>query len=203
MLIIDEINRGNISRILGEALMLLEADKRHPDWGLKLAYGLGDAKFAEGNFYLPPNLYVIGTMNTADRSLAVVDYALRRRFAFVDLHPQLDSKAFGQHARDNDMPESVLERLRERVRELNATIEEDRALGRGFLIGHSFFSAGSDKVPWLPADGDPGDAEAFAHGWLDDVFEYEIEPLLREYWAEDIGKFKQAKAQLRPGRGRP
>ena len=202
VLIIDEINRGNISRILGEALMLLEADKRNADWGLKLAYTLGDSEFADGNFYLPSNLYVIGTMNTADRSLAVVDYALRRRFAFVDVAPQLESDAFGQHVRERGLPESVLERLRARIRELNERIEKDRALGHGFAIGHSFFSAGTDKIPWLLPEGESGDALAFANTWLDDVFEYEIEPLLREYWAEDLGQFNEARNQLWQGRGR-
>jgi MoxR-like ATPase len=194
VLIIDEINRGNISRILGEALMLLEADKRHPRWGVELAYRPERSQFADGKFHLPPNLYVIGTMNTADRSLAVVDYALRRRFAFVDIKPRVDSDEFAQHMRSKKLPESVLARLRECVKQLNQRIAEDRALGPGFAIGHSFFTIGDDepdKEPWQTEVG-PAEAEVLAHAWLDDVFEYELEPLLREYWAEDAVQCQQA-----------
>lgn len=136
VLLIDEINRGNISRILGEAMMLLEHDKREEAWGLELAYQLdGDRKF-----YLPKNLYVIGTMNTADRSLAIVDYALRRRFAFVDIRPQIDSPAFDQYALARRMPVSVLDRLRTCMKAVNQRIVDDPALGYGFAIGHSFFT---------------------------------------------------------------
>ncbi len=202
VLIIDEINRGNISRILGEALMLLEHDKRDAEWGLELAYGLGDSEFEPGKFYLPPNLYVIGTMNTADRSLAVVDYALRRRFAFVEVEPRIDSDEFTRHASELRMPDSALARLRERIAEINKMIEEDRALGRGFAIGHSFFTVnvGPDQpAPWDRVDGDP---EALAHEWLDDVFDCEIEPLLAEYWAESREHYERAHASLWKGRAR-
>lgn len=190
VLVIDEINRGNISRILGEALMLLERDKRDVKWGLELAYGLGDSEFKEGKFYLPPNLYVIGTMNTADRSLAVVDYALRRRFAFVELGPRLDSQEFKQHADKQGMPPSVCARLVERVNELNAMITADRALGRGFAIGHSFFTVNANP-PW---EQDGEDCETLAEQWLKDVFECEIEPLLAEYWAESPEQYERALA---------
>ncbi len=202
VLIIDEINRGNISRILGEALMLLEADKRHARWGVELAYRPEGSRFADGKFHLPPNLYVIGTMNTADRSLAVVDYALRRRFAFVDIKPRVDSDEFAQHVRNKKLPESVLARLRECVKQLNQRIAEDRALGPGFAIGHSFFTIGDeerDKELWQ-TEADPVQAEALAHEWLDEVFECEIEPLLREYWAEDAVQCEQAIELLHKGR---
>jgi 5-methylcytosine-specific restriction protein B len=198
VLIIDEINRGNISRILGEALMLLEADKREPRWGVELAYRPEGSRFADGKFHLPPNLYVIGTMNTADRSLAVVDYALRRRFAFVDIKPRVDSDEFARHVLDKKLPESVLTRLRECVKQLNSCIDKDGALGPGFEIGHSFFTLG-DKVRWRAA-ADPVEAETLANEWLDEVFEFEIEPLLREYWAEDAAKCNQAIALLRKER---
>jgi MoxR-like ATPase len=198
VLIIDEINRGNISRILGEALMLLEADKREPRWGVELAYRPEGSRFADGKFHLPPNLYVIGTMNTADRSLAVVDYALRRRFAFVDIKPRVDSDEFARHVRDKKLPEPVLTRLRECIKQLNSCIDKDGALGPGFAIGHSFFTLG-DKELWQ-AEADPAQAETLAHEWLDEVFEYEIEPLLREYWAEDAAQCNQAIALLHKGR---
>ena len=87
--VIDEINRGNLAKIFGELLMLLEADKRSPDWAVPLAYG-GSSSL---RFFIPENVTFFGLMNTADRSLAVVDYALRRRFAFVSLRPEYASPA--------------------------------------------------------------------------------------------------------------
>ena len=90
--IIDEINRGNLSRIFGELMMLIESDKRASAWSVPLTY----ATSAEAQFFVPENLYLLGLMNTADRSLAMVDYALRRRFAFWTLRPQVSSPAFRQ-----------------------------------------------------------------------------------------------------------
>lgn len=196
VLLIDEINRGNISRILGEALMLLEHDKRDETWGLELAYGqaLDDGK----KFHLPPNLYVIGTMNTADRSLAVVDYALRRRFAFVDLQPRVETESFARHAQSWAMPASVLDRLRTAVAAINRRIAADRALGPGFALGHSFFTVG-ETPKWAGAQ--EQEAERLGHEWLDDIFEFEIEPLLREYWAEQPAELDAARREL--ARGRP
>ena len=89
MFVIDEINRGNLAKIFGELLMLLEGDKRNPEWAVPLAYGGPSA----ARFFIPENVYLLGLMNTADRSLAVVDYALRRRFAFVSLRPEYASPA--------------------------------------------------------------------------------------------------------------
>lgn len=191
VLLIDEINRGNISRILGEALMLIEHDKRDPKWALALAYGHADD---DRKFHLPPNLYVIGTMNTADRSLAVVDYALRRRFAFIDLEPRVASAQFGEYAKVQGMPDAVLERLRSVVASLNTRIEADRALGPGFAIGHSFFTL-TEQMPW--ADLPPDERERVGHAWLERVFRYEIQPLLREYWAEQPAQLEAALAELR------
>ncbi len=162
--IIDEINRGNLAKIFGELLMLIEADKRGPAHAVPLTYadGPGDT------FFVPENLYIIGTMNTADRSLAMVDYALRRRFAFVTLEPALDSPAFGAWLGQKGASEALGTRLRERVRELNAVIEKERDLGPGFRIGHSFF---------CPPDGcAPNDA------WYREIIDGEIQPLLEEYF---------------------
>ena len=162
--IIDEINRGNLAKIFGELLMLIEADKRGPAHAVPLTYadGPGDT------FFVPENLYIIGTMNTADRSLAMVDYALRRRFAFVTLEPALDSPAFGAWLLQKGASEEIIARLRERVRELNAVIEKERDLGPGFRIGHSFF---------CPPDGcAPNDA------WYREIIDGEIQPLLEEYF---------------------
>jgi 5-methylcytosine-specific restriction protein B len=162
--IIDEINRGNLAKIFGELLMLIEADKRGPAHAVPLTYADGP----DDTFFLPENLHLIGTMNTADRSLAMVDYALRRRFAFVTLEPALDSPAFGAWLAQKGASEALVARLRKRVRELNAVIEKERDLGPGFRIGHSFF---------CPPDGcAPNDA------WYREIIDGEIQPLLEEYF---------------------
>jgi MoxR-like ATPase len=162
--IIDEINRGNLAKIFGELLMLIEADKRGPAHAVPLTYADGP----DDTFFLPENLHLIGTMNTADRSLAMVDYALRRRFAFVTLEPALDSPAFGAWLVQKGASETLIARLRKRVQELNAVIEKERDLGPGFGIGHSFF---------CPPDGcAPNDA------WYREIIDGEIQPLLEEYF---------------------
>jgi hypothetical protein len=161
--IIDEINRGNLAKIFGELLMLLEADKRGRDHAIPLTYSKKDETFD-----FPPNLYVIGTMNTADRSLAMVDYALRRRFAFVTLDPAFDFPSFAAWLTERGVSAELLDRIRNRVRALNQAIEKERDLGPGFRIGHSFFCA--------PGDHKRDDA------WYRDVIQSEIEPLLEEYF---------------------
>jgi MoxR-like ATPase len=161
--IIDEINRGNLSRILGELMLLIEADKRDARWAMPLAYS--DAKF-----HVPENVYLLGLMNTADRSLAVVDYALRRRFAFVDLRPRIESPRFSAELARQAVSPATVQLIRSRIGELNQAIVEDAAnLGPGFAIGHSFFCAGPVA----------GESE---QEWYRRVIETEILPLLREYW---------------------
>ena len=162
--IIDEINRGNLAKIFGELLMLLEADKRGPEHAVPLTYGSSD----EEAFFLPANLYLIGTMNTADRSLAMVDYALRRRFAFVTLEPALDSAAFAAWLGERSATAAFIARLQARIGELNAVIKGERDLGAGFRIGHSFF---------CPANGCMPD-----EAWYREIIEGEIQPLLEEYF---------------------
>ena len=162
--VIDEINRGNLTKIFGELLMLIEADKRGPEHAIPLTY----SEQADETFHLPANLHVIGTMNTADRSLAMVDYALRRRFAFVTLTPALDSPTFATWLTEQGAPAALLARIRERVGALNAAIEKERDLGSGFRIGHSFF---------CPPPGHPPD-----EAWYREVIASEIQPLLEEYF---------------------
>ncbi|MFC4160446.1 AAA family ATPase [Chitinimonas lacunae] len=165
VLIIDELNRANPGKVLGELLMLIEADKRDAEWGLPLAYAASPAE----RFHVPPNLYLIGLMNTADRSLALVDYALRRRFAFVDLAPGFATEAFRDHLARQGVAAALIERIVTRLTQLNAEIAADRAnLGPGFCIGHSFFAN-------VPA-GSAGD------DWYREVISADILPLLREYW---------------------
>ncbi len=162
--VIDEINRGNLAKIFGELLMLIEADKRGPDHAIPLTY----SEQADETFHLPSNLHFIGTMNTADRSLAMVDYALRRRFAFVTLDPEFDSPEFDAWLTGRGATAALIVRIRDRIGELNEVIEKERDLGPGFRVGHSFFCP--------PPDHMPDDA------WYREVIEGEIQPLLEEYF---------------------
>lgn len=181
--VIDEINRGNLSKIFGELLMLLEADKRGGEHTVGLAYSSGDADEPE-EFSVPENLHVIGTMNTADKSLALVDFAMRRRFAFVSLRPQFGEAYQQWMAKECDVPSAFLATLVSRVSALNEEIAEDRQLGAGCCIGHSFFTPDREDPPkdWS--------------GWLEDVVRGEIEPLLTEYWPDDPGRAAQAAQAL-------
>lgn len=172
--IIDEINRGNLSRIFGELLMLIEADKRSDDYAVTLPY-------SDTRFHVPGNVYVLGMMNTADRSLAMVDYALRRRFAFQTLEPAFVSEhgrqALEQHLVNKGAEPGLARRICDRMAKLNEKILGDKELGRGFRIGHSYF---------VPSDGDVPSEDWYRH-----IVDTQIEPLLREYWfdaAEDVEK---------------
>jgi MoxR-like ATPase len=162
--IIDEINRGNLSKIFGELLLLLEADKRTEDWSTLLAYSKED----ERPFYVPDNVYIIGTMNTADRSLAMVDYALRRRFAFVDVPPGYRHDAFRNELERIGADSKLCDLIIARLTRLNEKIEADQNLGSGFCIGHSYFCISPGRDP------DPE--------WYQRIVRTELKPLLREYW---------------------
>ncbi len=143
--IIDEINRGNISQIFGELLMLIEPDKRGPEYALPLAYRTED----EPAFYVPPNLYLIGLMNVADRSLAMVDYAMRRRFVFITLKPQYESELFSQWLLERGMDPELIQLIVERMSKLNQEIREDPLLGENYELGHSFFIPKGDNFGGL------------------------------------------------------
>jgi 5-methylcytosine-specific restriction endonuclease McrBC GTP-binding regulatory subunit McrB len=175
--IIDEINRGNLSKILGELMLLIESDKRDEKWAMPLAYG------NEG-FHVPSNVFLMGLMNTADRSLAVVDYALRRRFAFVELKPKLHSPKLSELLSEKGVPLELQVKLLQRIGALNEVIEGDLTnLGPGFSIGHSFFCAG-------PSGGETAD------GWYRRVITTEILPLLREYWFDAPAKAQEWEERL-------
>jgi 5-methylcytosine-specific restriction enzyme B len=164
--VIDEINRGNLSKIFGELMMLIEADKRKKEFEIPLSYALS----AEDRFFVPPNLYLLGLMNTADRSLAMVDYALRRRFAFVDLVPSFQSDKFSAFLSGIGVQNALSNKIIEIMTRLNAAIAKDTTnLGPGFCIGHSFFCQ-------KPLSRPPDDE------WYRSIIESEISPLLREYW---------------------
>lgn len=159
--IIDEINRGNLSKIFGELLMLIEKDYRGKK--ITLAYnGL--------SFTVPENLYIIGMMNTADRSLAMIDYALRRRFSFFDMEPGFDSDGFVQYQKN--LNNDTLNELILKIKDLNNEIKKDKSLGAGFCIGHSYF-CGKDVC---------------TEEWLHEVVNYDILPMLREYWFDEPDK---------------
>ncbi|UOQ73595.1 AAA family ATPase [Hymenobacter cellulosilyticus] len=165
-LLIDEINRGNVSRIFGELLLLLEADKRGPQHAVRLPYAPAET----ARFFVPDNLFVIGTMNTADRSLAPLDYALRRRFAFLTLQPEFGAP-LQEFLASQQVPSAVISRLISRLTELNQTITDDPELGPDFQLGHSYFC----QPPTDPAE---------APTWLSAILTQEIAPLLEEYWLD-------------------
>ena len=162
--IIDEINRGNMSKIFGELLMLIEADYRETK--TTLAYnGL--------SFSVPKRLHIIGMMNTADRSLAMIDYALRRRFSFFDMEPGFNSEGFikYQEAFANDTFNTLIDR----IKELNREIANDKSLGKGFCIGHSYFC----------------NTKECTDEWMQDVVDFDILPMLAEYWFDDTDKLQR------------
>jgi 5-methylcytosine-specific restriction protein B len=166
VIIIDEINRANLSKVFGELLMLIERDKRDEEYAVELAYSTGEDR----PFYVPSNVHIIGLMNTADRSLALVDYALRRRFAFFDIAPGFETSQFKEFLTARGVSEDLIVHIRQELGKLNDTIRADRDLGAGFAIGHSFFCD-------LPKD-------ELAEEAYNDVINDEIVPLLKEYWYE-------------------
>lgn len=174
--IIDEINRGNLSKIFGELLMLIEADKRSENYAVQLTY----AKENEEPFFVPENIHIIGMMNTADRSLAMMDYALRRRFSFFDIKPAYDSEKFKEANKAYLTSESKYAEMIEGIISLNEEIAKDKSLGEGFMIGHSFFCPPEDFAP----KGSAPEPETI-NKWLASVIRYDIAPLLKEYWFED------------------
>ena len=168
--IIDEINRGNLSKIFGELLMLIENSYRGKE--IKLAY-------TDELFTVPKNLYIIGMMNTADRSLAMIDYALRRRFSFFEMYPGFATEGFKSY--QLSLANERLDKLIQGIQALNEVISSDDSLGNGFCIGHSYFCNQTE----------------FSMEWLENVVEYDIEPMLKEYWFDDVQKYESHMNALR------
>ena len=178
--VIDEINRGNLSKVFGELMVLIEPDKRDADHSLRLAYQMDGE-----DFFVPPNVYILGLMNTADRSLAVVDYALRRRFMFRSLKPAFDSKLFEAHLHSVCTTPQLATHILQSFRLLNDVIEKDEvSLGSGYCIGHSYFTAFGKRNPLSP----------YAFG---EVLQDEIGPLLREYWFDQPSLYETRMKGLR------
>ena len=170
--IIDEINRGNLSKIFGELFMLIETDKR----GIELQLLYSDEKFS-----VPKNVFIIGMMNTADRSLAMLDYALRRRFSFVELRPGFETAGFREYRMN--IGSEKFDRLIACIESLNTVIAADDSLGEGFCIGHSYFCN-------LTAD-------TANEQTLSAIVEFEIIPLLKEYWYDEPIKVRDWSNNLR------
>lgn len=172
-MIIDEINRGNLSKIFGELMMLIETDKRGKSYAVKLAYSEG-----EELFYIPKNLYMIGTMNTADRSLALVDYALRRRFAFISVEPAFHSQQFRENLMGKGVSQGCIDKIITTLTDINQAIVKDTLnLGKGYEIGHSYFCPLTDVQ----------DEEK----WFRRIMKLEVEPLLNEYWFDRGDKVRE------------
>jgi 5-methylcytosine-specific restriction protein B len=174
--IMDEINRANLSKVFGEVMVLVEADKRGSRNSLALAYSKNDEQF-----YVPPNVYVLGMMNTADRSLALVDYALRRRFSFASLDPLFGTAALENHMVGRGTPRPMVSEISSRFAALNEEITRDPNLREGFRIGHSYF---------CPATGPLTEAQYFR------AVDSKIVPLLQEYWFDDPDKIRHWRERL-------
>ena len=170
--IIDEINRGNLSKIFGELFMLIEKDKR----GIEL-----QLLYSDENFSVPPNVYIIGMMNTADRSLAMLDYALRRRFSFFTMKPGFNTIGFQTY--QDSLKSNAFKKLISCIKQLNSKIAADISLGEGFCIGHSYFCGLTAKTATVQT--------------LTSIIEYELIPLLKEYWFDEPEKIIDWSDRLR------
>ena len=168
VLIIEEINRGNPAQIFGELLTLIESSKRNKKDSIQLCYPDFDGKYVE--VFVPDNLYILGTMNLADRSLALVDMAFRRRFAFFDLEPTLNSVWKKYVVNKMNMDRSIAENIQLSIGNLNNEISNDSRLGKQFQIGHSFFTP-TESIKNIDSK-----------SWFNEVVESEIKPLLEEHW---------------------
>jgi 5-methylcytosine-specific restriction enzyme B len=185
VVVIEEINRGNPAQIFGELLTLLEAGKRTPNEALELCYPDADGK--RRPVHIPENLYVVGTMNIADRSLALVDLALRRRFAFVGLEPRLGPVWRDWLVKECGVDPALVADIERRIAELNDQIAADARLGKQFRIGHSYVTPAHRL--------EAGDTKK----WFQQIVETEIGPLLDEYWFDAPEEAQKAIARLTQG----
>ncbi len=166
VMFIDEINRANISKVFGELLSLIENDKRGPENAVKILYSENDI-----NFYIPSNLYFVCAMNTADRSLKMVDYELRRRFSFFEFKPEFDKPEFKNFLKDKNVNAKTIDRIVNNISKVNQQISDDNfELGDGYCIGHSYFCPKGNS------------SDSFGDQWYEQIIEYEIKPLINEYY---------------------
>ncbi len=175
VMFIDEINRANISKVFGELLSLIENDKRGPENAVKILYSENDI-----NFYIPENIYFICAMNTADRSLKMVDYALRRRFSFFEFKPEFDKPEFKNFLKDKNVNAKTIDRIVNNISKVNQQISDDNfELGDGYCIGHSYFCPKGNS------------SDSFGDQWYEQIIEYEIKPLINEYYFDKPDQAKE------------
>jgi hypothetical protein len=179
--VIDEMNRGNPIEIFGELVMLIDGDKRDATYAVPLAHP--DSASAGRTFFVPPNVFVIGIMNTADRSGATVDYALRRRFAFLELAPAFGNERFTTYLERRGAAPALVERIVRGMTDLNAIIAAAPGIGPGFAIGHGYFTPGADD-------------EKLDDAWYSSIIETQIVPLLRAYWSQDATMLAKSLAAI-------
>ena len=166
VMFIDEINRANISKVFGELLSLIENDKRGPENAVKILYSENDM-----NFYIPSNLYFICAMNTADRSLKMVDYALRRRFSFFEFKPEFNKPEFKNFLKNKNVNAKTIDRIVNNISKVNQQISDDNfELGDGYCIGHSYFCPKGNL------------SDSFGDQWYEQIIENEIKQLINEYY---------------------
>lgn len=181
VVVIEEINRGNPAQIFGELLTLLETDKRTEEEAIELPHA---GEKGDRVVHVPDNIHVIGTMNLADRSLAMVDFALRRRFAFATLQPEIGERWQAWVADKCGVDADLARNIGNRIRALNDVIRAAPNLGPNFCVGHSFVTP----------------AEPLASGttqeWFREVVETEIAPLLAEYWFDEPKRATEAVTAL-------
>ena len=189
VMVIDEINRGNLSRVFGELLSLIEKDKRGEEFEVALSSGM--------RFSVPENVYLLGTMNLADRSLAGMDYAMRRRFAFVTLEPMFGESVFERWLSDRQVPDHVIRAVNDRMSQLNDVISNDTSLGRNFAVGHSYFC----DFPVNPLLRLAVFKDDEWDGWYREIVETEIKPLLEEYWFDNLTRADDEVRKLLDGVG--
>lgn len=184
IMVVEEINRGNPAQIFGELLTLLENSKRSPQDALELSYGEGKARM----LYLPKNIYLIGTMNIADRSLALVDLALRRRFAFINLTPQFNARWQQWLRTQHNFSDVLINQLQQRIETLNQLISDSPGLGEQYQIGHSYLTPSDPRIQG-----------AAGWDWFREVINYELFPLLEEYWFDQPQQARDQHSALLAG----
>jgi 5-methylcytosine-specific restriction enzyme B len=176
VMVIEEINRGQTAQIFGEMLTLLESSKRHPHEALSLTYAKAQEKI-----YIPDNVYLIATMNSADRSLSALDFALRRRFAFATLSPSFN-QVWLDYAVQQGLSHRLLRRIQDNMQQLNQEIAENAYLGKAFMLGHSYFTPRMRVVD--------------ENIWYQEIIEGEILPLLEQYYLDDVAQFEAWQTRL-------
>lgn len=182
VLIVEEINRGSPEQVFGELIQLIDAEKRHQDCSVSLSFH----RRGDPDFYIPPNLYILGTINAAEPGRGIADFSFRRMFSFAQLEPAFDSPKFSRHLLNMKAPPSLVQQICDRVIALNSRISSDTEhLGPGYRIGHGYFTP-------------PAEAVSDWHAWYREVITMQIKPLLECYWPHEPERIAREIAQLLP-----